>query len=246
MAQIFTKSTALGNKNCVVLDYRESFVYKFDVGDWNELYVGIEYNIGEGTNSVIGTAEAFGTIPDVTKVMFAGFKSDRKIFPYMDGEYFIGAGSQYYSNVNNLTATYSAATYAMPTYISPNREIKVSNSVQWGSLGTGISASAQSAYAAFMTMRIVVNNKNSSNQTFSFYKGTATATGGIISTKSWINNMYFSQLMTDFNAGGEVGLSNIDFTANGTPLPLPNSLYFYCPSFNSKMRIFRILIYKKS
>lgn len=98
MAKIYTKSTTLGNENCLILNGREGVTYPLPFKNASRIKIGMFFSVVPATNdnATIVSSTYNETLPNITardKFYFGLKKSQSTDMPGENGEYFWGSRS---------------------------------------------------------------------------------------------------------------------------------------------------------
>lgn len=247
MAEIYTKSTTVGNENCVITDYREALVYPFKIQDWNRIKVALvwSYTASSGNDNMDGYGTTQISINGEKDKMYFGLKKYSGKFPFTDiSEYFVGIASH---------GTYSDIAFPQTVFdernphgqlitlgvhhadgVTTEGETRTENNPTFGLMSaSGFSGAGN--FAGIICLDLTISNKGLSNQQISFKYAKSTITD---TSKANVESVVNSLTYTD------VGLLN--FNLNGVSYSLPDCFFMYLPFGNLRLRTFALDVFRVS
>lgn len=232
------------NDKVLVLEPREVFQRKLDLGVWNEVRIGMYW--GSGANATLTSSFVGETLVQATRmdILEIGLKdSATSIMPGYSGSYFIG-----------LAMTGSVNTEVQQTFGTDSKyAVTTGNNNYWGMgfYGTSSYGGAQNLvapefviptsanYSGFYGLRIVLNNRGTSSQTVSVY---ASMTKSITaSSTNYYSSYYLHQQMQNATYGT---VSTNVWNDGGAALPIPDSLWIRIPYYFNRPRISNLSVIK--
>jgi hypothetical protein len=236
MATIYQQ---ISQDKLLILDPREGFQRKFDVGSWSEIRIGFFYDsvgLNTPTSSTVDEVVTQVTRADILSI---GLKdSATSILPGFSGSYFVGVAITGSHNMSANNTRYEDQTggnmygtgfYGTSSYYG-------AQTMNWmlyptnGGASSGGSPST-SDYCGVYTIKMVLNNSGSSSQTISMY----TANSQQVST----GTSYYSvgQLNQQMNNGTFGTVSTVTWNDGANAFPIPDSLWIRTPFYNNRLRI---------
>lgn len=248
MATIFQK-TPTGQ--CLVLDAREGLTYPFNLGDWNEIRVGVELsmvtiNSGNGFNTPYYTETASANA--MTNSFFMGFRDTGSLFPNPVSGMYIGfvPRNNFPVNVTTSDVRISRTTNGnLPMgYISGGTSFvtTVDNDSRCVYIGSQAAVTGTTAYAARHGFQVTLVNKGTTGQQVqlnTFNNGASYVTPNPSGLRSFMSAMtnVISGSYFYLTAGGPSG-------GQGAALDFPNAFFLYNPFLGNMIRIHDIVIEK--
>jgi hypothetical protein len=270
MATIIQKGilNSTGSSNILVLDPREMYVQKFDLGDWNEIRVGLAMSVTAATTDnspyVIESLPASST-PDLrNSYMFGLFSGEPAYFP-KPGSSFVGVvGSttgqilQFKDDISSITAIADATSFGDSRYriaTTVNENYKLAYTSPFAQNSTFNIGSTRNRYTGLLetgiitTMSFSVKNKGQSGQYIDIIRDSNANKAG--SALTWfytdLSAQKLSQLNSLISASAATGIYyNSTMNETGSPIDIPNNFLIYFPFYNNKLRIHSLLIEKYS
>jgi hypothetical protein len=247
MAKIYDKPLSVGEDRTLILNSREALLYPFPFKDWNIIRIGAWVSFTNVSSDNVDIGTAFGTnvfsvlVSHISDRLMWGVKPNSSNFPVEDNQPFLGlfsAGTQ-----SDISMGYSAfpgsITLGGPSPAQMNYGTIHSNNTM-GPASSGIIAGAvvgnppantmgdTSQFCFFFGLVLSINNKGLTNQTVNISSSFATLntsdTGDASLKDAMLNATYTDMGMADWNL-------------SGTPYVLPDSLFFYMPFSNVRLRL---------
>ena len=180
-------------------------------------------------------------------------------------------GDQYTANTNKYGVQYKALfignvdnkwRFVVDNGIS-STAVEKRPTFDWGGIPIAIpNLSASSNFASYLGLKYTVINKNQSNQQMEIEVRLYSTNGGHEIVNSWqtgmqtdtsINNLKERVILDTYPREvrpdqGDIDIHRqvFDWTANGTPLPLPNAFIWYNSFFSVRPRIHSIAVKRES
>jgi len=239
MATIFQKLPASG-ENCIILEPKESLIYPFEFGNWNEIRITTTFSCTSLSDNnaswVNNDSVSYVSGQNQTNAFLYGICSSGFI-PERTGT-FIGCGpdgvsrSLIITNFSNGIFFGGVNTYYAGTIF--NNIIRSAGSIGAFSFSTQVETSGVANYAGYSSIGIKISNRGNSNQSYAV----AERGGGSITDVSIPKlRQYSSQILeSDYLTGV--------FTSDGVALPIPDRLFIYCPLQQNRLRVHSIVIEK--
>lgn len=235
------------NEKALVLEPREAYQRKLDLGNWTEIRIGMFWG-SAGYSTPTSSQVTTETVVQVTRtdILTFGLKdSATNILPGYSGSYFIG-----------LSMTGSVNTEVVSPFGTDGRyQANIGSGYFYGAgfYGTNSYVGAQNLsymdytpatgtnYCGLYVLKLVLNNSGSSTQTVSAYASmTKTVTAASVDNYS---SYYLSTQMQNASFGT---VSTITWNDGVTAFPIPDSLWIRTPYFYNRPRISNISVIKYS
>lgn len=163
MALIYTKLT----DKTTVLAPREGACRQFNFGtDWTEVRLGMFCSAVAATGSDVDNIAETVVPSGITDYITFGLKDNSQTYPGQTGSLFLGVRSHDDTEVDSFVGNGfgdSGGTWDACGYYDTTR-VNGGSGVQGGTMASATS-SGSSAYAAFMALKIIINNRGLSSQT---------------------------------------------------------------------------------
>lgn len=240
MATIYSHNA---NDKVLILDPREAFQRKLDLGSWNEIRIGMFYNtvgLNTPTSSYLDETVVQNTRSDIIAV---GLKdSATSILPGFSGSYYIGMALTGSHNIIAQNTSYYD-TSGDPKF---NGGGFYGTSSYWGAqslsyLGYPTNGGGNNAtdYCFYYVLKMVLNNSGSASQTISMYASNSSYASGttyysVPILNQQINNATFGTVST------------VAWNDGASALPIPDSLWIRTPFYFNRLRISSLSVIKYS
>lgn len=265
MAIIYAKPTTSSPEQCLVLGVREALIYPFDVGDWNEIRIGMYFALCSAS-SLTDTWSAeiiYNGATNPRNNCFIGLKDSGTALPQTTGYAYMGWGiGKNHAGLARSVYVYppnSTVGFFQPgrnpyggaaAVLSYNGTETYKDAPQWLGMTSQTNATGLSTYAALYVMRFLkattAGGKTVITGQLFFNDNNSSAvapytTEGLRTTLLNISNNQFN------NVGiGPTGYWTDTLSPAGNNLPLPNSVFMYLPFFSNRARIHALVVEKIS
>jgi hypothetical protein len=262
MATIFERVSVSGHK-CLILDPKESLIYPFDFGEWEEIRVGVALSVTNisGFNQPLQDESILNIYQeDYTNNFYLGIKSNNESYPNINSCSYIGIGPRvtYSGEVTDLYARnlgfgcllgyYSSDLPSVYSWIMPSGATGYNylNNINGGNLylppvfnQTG----TDTYFCNLFGMNIKIKDKGTSNQSFSFSIYQTYALEDFFPFPSLAN---MRSTLTTATMGNNIvtGYFTSTYNNTGVPAPIPDAFYISNPFNLNRLRIHNILIEK--
>ena len=265
MAYIFQKANSTGTDQCIVLQSQELFIvpYYNQVGNWNELRVSayLSYCGVSGFNSLMFQEVINNTLPKAAWYWGIGtFNST--VLPYSNGSNFIGVTTYpnattelYINNASVVQHNNSADIYFLATNNTGSQTAIYMNNAGAGGVSFPAfppysDATGNTNYCQANTLIYKMSGQGQTGQTITILSSYENGTASINEWNSAgdIQSLRLSSMTLDHT--GTIGENYTNFywtsglVANGGPLPVPNSIFFYSPFYYNLLRIHALVAEK--
>lgn len=250
MAFIFEKSGSLENEQCLVLGVREPLVYPF-IGSgvqWHHIMISYYYSFcGTGSGNAIPVDETvFGRATNSEKAAFWGIKDSGKYYPFQTGV-FVGRGAPTGSISVGNECYYNPGSETFALNHPGGAEDRVMISVGTGrrdSLAPKIDINSPANnitldnYCAYFSQKFIAEPNIDGKYSIKYYE-------------DFSRNIAAPYNLTGIRSRGlntatwtlrQTGMITSDLTAEGSFVPLPNTLFIYMPLIQNRIRIHQLLV----
>jgi hypothetical protein len=229
MALIYTKLT----DKTTVLAPREGGCRKLNFGnDWTEIRMGMFASAVAATGSNNDNVNEIVVPAIITDYLTFGLKDDSQTYPGQAGSLFLGVRSHDATIVQSQGPSSgfvdSAGTWDATGYHDTTRVFNAATTGANGSMGGG-TASAASAYANFMAIKIVIIDRGLSTQNVTVYTSFTTPVTG--------TDYSGPALRTAINNASYATGSNIAWNDGVTARAIPDCVWVRSPLYNNALRI---------
>lgn len=247
MAVIYTKSTSVGNENCVIASPREAIVYPFGFSNWNKIRVGMFLSYTSPTDpnaNMDGYGSAvISAVTDADRIHY-GVKKNVPGIPSLINQPFVGFknyGSQTYIQFPTTTFDHrnQHGPYGVVGVHHPNggSEGKVFDD-NLNQAFTIVQPSAAdddaSGFAGLFTLYLEIVNKGKSNQQM------IVRYSQVLGTSSSRESLRTTMIGTSLTTAG-----TFNYNLSGVPYDLPDSFFIYNPISSVRTRTFGVMAIKE-
>lgn len=231
--------------NVLVLEPREAFQRKFDIGSWREVRLGMFWTM-TGLNTFTSSC-ADETVTQVTKqdILAIGLKdSATSILPGFSGSYFIGVSITGSSGHNVVLGQPGAINISDSTNSSFFGAGFYGTSSYFGGQDLTVPAAnyvTETNYSGFYGVRMILNNSGSSSQTVSVY--VSSTYNPSVGNTNYYTSSYLNQYMQ--NATWST-VSTFNWNDGVSAYPIPDSVWIRTPFYFNRLRISAIRLVKYS
>ena len=263
MAIIFDRVPASGHK-CLVLEPKESLVYPFDFGDWEEIRIGVALSLANvsGFDQPLKNEEIYiSSEEDYEKHFYLGIKSNNEFYPNKNSCSYIGIGEPIYNSGQSSTVNINSESYNTYAYIVYNNSNVYASIIPSGATGYNFQFSQYVSSAIMLPsafnqtglntyfcnifgIRIKIKDKGTVNQNFSFTMfDNFDQQNDLLQFPSLQNIKIAISKMIDYSAE-LTGFFTSTYNNSGVPAPIPDAFYISNPFNLNRLMIHNILIEK--
>ncbi len=253
MAEIYTKSTTVGNENCVILEPRQALIYPFGptIGsNWTKIRICMmmsHTSLSAGNANMDGFGSPSIVANNVRDRLYYGVKKIGSDFPAEVNQPFLGFRSygantsiDFPQTIFDQRNTYGSLIYLGVHHPNGNVEGKLYDpgpNQAYGLVFPPSSNDDLSGFAGAPVIAFEVINKGESNQKIIIRHGQTQITN---SSQAGLRQHI---LNSDLNTSG---LGTYNFNASGSPYDLPDSFFIYNPISTVRIRVFGLAVVKES
>lgn len=226
----------------LILEPREAFQRKLDLGSWNEIRIGMFYSsIGLASPSASYADESLTQNTREDIIAFGLKDSATSILPGFSGSYYIGLALTGSHNINVNNTRYADSTndnfngvgfYGTSSYWGA----QVFNTIAFPTNGGG---NNPSDYCYYYVLKMVLNNSGSASQTISMY----VSNNSFASSATYYGIPQLNQAMNNATFGT---VSTVTWNDGAASLPIPDSLWIRSPFYFNRFRISSLSVIKYS
>lgn len=233
------------NKNTLVLNPRNAYIAKFDIGDWSRMRFAVQYSVvdDENPNAIASPTETFSySNREWRNEFLIGIKRYNEHFPgESNNDCFIG----YRNPVGNNLLTpsgYNVGVDLRAIIIKPNKSYQQGPTTlqSIGGSFSGYGVGTENYFSQVINGEIILANKGTNIQAAKIKASNGWGIGPyqLCPTYQGSNDMFVSM-----NTGALYSDTNFvetSLTNNGSPLPIPDAIYIYSPFYTARIRIHNV------
>jgi hypothetical protein len=265
MAIIFDRVPASGHK-CLVLEPKESLVYPFDFGDWEEIRIGVALSLANvsGFDQPLQDESIVGIYKeDYAKNFYLGIKSNNEFYPNKDSCSYIGIGPRIsslgesinlYASIGYYTNYIGYFNAGVSASIIPSGATGYNFDFSYNNLSTitmpspftltGELKLLDTYFCNAFGIKIKIKDKGTSNQNFSITMFNNNDQQDDLLQFPSLQNMKVALGRMIGSSNELTGFFTSTYNNSGVPAPIPDAFYISNPFNLNRLMIHNILIEK--